>query len=159
MREGARERPYRLGRTAWAGDPVYDIAFWGTFHSARRHCPTFSTAYFGGKQPFADFELRYWLYFVRVALGEKPFLRHRLGYADPPGRPPASTRIQARAPAARHGALKRDQSPPPRSASFLAQQDLVRLLQEAIDQAVRRGCGRLKAEIGRAEIAPGEDAR
>ena len=75
-----------------AGDPVYDIAFWGTFY-AQDALPHFLKGYFGDQQSLEDFELRYWLYFLRVALA-KTVLRDRLGYVDPPGQPAASARIQ-----------------------------------------------------------------
>jgi aminoglycoside phosphotransferase (APT) family kinase protein len=75
-----------------AGDPVYDLAFWGTFHphACLQH---FLDGYFNGERHFQDFEIRYWLYYVRVALA-KTVLRHRFGYDDLPGRAPASARIQ-----------------------------------------------------------------
>ena len=40
-----------------------------------------------------DFEQRFWLYFLRVALA-KTVLRHRLGVKDRPGREPAALRIR-----------------------------------------------------------------
>jgi Ser/Thr protein kinase RdoA (MazF antagonist) len=74
------------------GDPVYDIAFWATFHPEPRHA-----AFLDGYRAVAalppDFALRFWLYFLRVSLA-KTVHRHRFGYSDRPGRPPASRRIQ-----------------------------------------------------------------
>jgi fructosamine-3-kinase len=75
-----------------AGDPVYEVAFWATFHPERRH-GAFLDGY-GSEWPLPDgFGPRYWLYFLRVALC-KTALRHRLGIVDKPGRPPASERIR-----------------------------------------------------------------
>jgi hypothetical protein len=75
-----------------AGDPLYEIAFWATFHPDHRH-PVFLDGY-GSEWPLPDdFGPRFWLYYLRVALC-KTVLRHRLGIADRPGRPPASERIR-----------------------------------------------------------------
>jgi aminoglycoside phosphotransferase (APT) family kinase protein len=74
---------------ALLGDPLFDVAFWATFHPERRW-PAFFEAYFGpGWRPTR----RFWLYFLRVALS-KTVHRLRFGYADAPGRPPAAARIQ-----------------------------------------------------------------
>jgi hypothetical protein len=75
-----------------SGDPVYEIAFWATFHPERRH-RAFLDGYRSRARLPSDFELRFWLYFLRVALA-KTVLRHRFQLADPPGRPPAARRIQ-----------------------------------------------------------------
>jgi aminoglycoside phosphotransferase (APT) family kinase protein len=74
------------------GDPVYDIAFWATFHPERRHEHFLAGYRQAGELP-ADFDLRFWLYFLRVSLA-KTVHRHRFGYADRPDRPPPSRRIQ-----------------------------------------------------------------
>lgn len=76
-----------------AGDPVFDLAFWATFHQEERY-PALLEGY-GAVRPLpADFEARFWLYFLRVALS-KTVQRHRFGYPDRlPGLPPASHRIQ-----------------------------------------------------------------
>src|SRR5207253_1741030 len=73
-------------------DPVFDVAFWATFHPDRRH-GAFLDGYRSVRDLPADFERRFRLYYPRVALS-KTVLRHRLGLADRPGRPPASLRIQ-----------------------------------------------------------------
>jgi Ser/Thr protein kinase RdoA (MazF antagonist) len=75
-----------------AGDPVFDLAFWATFHPDARHGPLLE-GYFSERPPAPDFEARFWLYYLRVALA-KTVLRDRFGYKDRPGRPPASLRIQ-----------------------------------------------------------------
>ncbi len=75
-----------------AGDPVYEIAFWATFHPERRHAG-FLRAYSAIRPQAQDFEIRFWLYFLRVALA-KTVHRQRFGYSDRPGRPPAIYRIQ-----------------------------------------------------------------
>jgi Ser/Thr protein kinase RdoA (MazF antagonist) len=75
-----------------SGDPVFEIAFWATFHPERRHA-----AFLDGYRSVCplpdDFDLRFWLYFLRIALA-KTVLRHRLGIPDRPGRSPAAARIQ-----------------------------------------------------------------
>ena len=74
---------------ALLGDPLFDVAFWATFHPERRW-PAFLDAYFApGWQP----TWRFWLYFLRVSMS-KTVHRLRFGYADKPGRPPAAARIQ-----------------------------------------------------------------
>jgi Ser/Thr protein kinase RdoA (MazF antagonist) len=75
-----------------SGDPVYDIAFWATFHPERRH-RAFLEGYQEVRPLPVDFEMRFWLYFLRVALA-KTVLRHRLGLKDLPGRSPAALRIR-----------------------------------------------------------------
>lgn len=77
---------------ALAGDPVFDIAYWGTFVRDPMREP-FLAGYRSVRQLPADFERRYWLYYLRVALS-KTVHRHLFGYADRPARPPASRRIQ-----------------------------------------------------------------
>ena len=76
---------------ALVGDPVYEIAFWATFHPERRHA-----AFLEGYRTVADlpddFELRFWLYFLRVSLA-KTVVRDRLGLKDKPGREPAARRV------------------------------------------------------------------
>jgi Ser/Thr protein kinase RdoA (MazF antagonist) len=74
------------------GDPVFDIAFWGTFCRDYMLDP-FLKGYRTIRQLPGDFELRYWLYYLRIALS-KTVHRFRFGYPDRPGRPPASLRIQ-----------------------------------------------------------------
>ncbi len=75
-----------------SGDPLFDVAFWATFHPERRHA-AFLNGYASQRPLPLDFERRFWLYFLRVALS-KTVLRHRLGLKDRPGREPASRRIQ-----------------------------------------------------------------
>jgi hygromycin-B 4-O-kinase len=77
---------------ALSGDAVFDVAFWATFHPERRHV-AFLDGYRSVRALPVDFAWRFWLYYLRVALA-KTVLRHRLGIADRPGRPPASRRIQ-----------------------------------------------------------------
>jgi Ser/Thr protein kinase RdoA (MazF antagonist) len=75
-----------------AGDPIFDVAFWATFHPPRRHA-AFLAGYKAVNKLPHDFEARFWLYFLRIALS-KTVLRHRLGLKDHPDRPKASLRIQ-----------------------------------------------------------------
>jgi Phosphotransferase enzyme family len=77
---------------ALAGDPVFEIAFWATFHPERRHA-AFIQGYREVKTLPPDFELRFWLYFLRISLA-KTVLRHRLRINDQPGREPAALRIR-----------------------------------------------------------------
>ena len=74
------------------GDPVFEVAFWATFHPERRH-DAFLEGYAAEAPLPADFERRFWLYFLRIALS-KTVHRHRFGYVDRPGRPPAAARIR-----------------------------------------------------------------
>ena len=74
------------------GDPVFDIAFWGTFYRDYMLDP-FLQGYRVVRLLPKDFEMRYWLYYLRIALS-KTVHRYRFRYPDRPGRPPASLRIQ-----------------------------------------------------------------
>src|SRR5262249_51720235 len=75
-----------------AGDPVFDLAFWATFHQDERHGALLD-GYASVRPLPADFDARFWLYYLRVALS-KTVQRHRFGYPDRvPGFPPASHRI------------------------------------------------------------------
>lgn len=77
---------------ALAGDPIFDIAYWGTFVRDEMRAE-FLEGYSAVASLPADFEFRYWLYYLRIALS-KTVHRHRFGTKDRPGRPPASLRIQ-----------------------------------------------------------------
>lgn len=77
---------------ALCGDPVFDIAYWGTFVRDEMRAQ-FLEGYESVENLPADFEYRYWLYYLRVALS-KTVHRQRFGAKDRPGRPPASRRIQ-----------------------------------------------------------------
>jgi aminoglycoside phosphotransferase (APT) family kinase protein len=78
---------------ALCGDPIFDIAYWGTFVRDEMREP-FLEGYRAARALPADFERRYWLYYLRVALS-KTVHRQRFGYADrAAGRPPASQRIR-----------------------------------------------------------------
>jgi hypothetical protein len=74
------------------GDPAFDIAYWGTFHQDELLIP-FLHGYRKARIVPDDFEERYWLYYLRIALA-KTVHRYRFQYQDVPGRPPASLRIQ-----------------------------------------------------------------
>jgi Ser/Thr protein kinase RdoA (MazF antagonist) len=77
---------------ALSGDPIFEVAFWATFHPERRH-QAFLDGYQAVRPLPADFGLKFWVYFLRVALA-KTVLRHRLGLQDAPGRPLAALRIR-----------------------------------------------------------------
>ena len=75
-----------------SGDPVFDIAYWATFRP-HENLNVFLDGYREVRPLPSDFEMRFWLYYLRVCLS-KTVHRHRFGYADPLGRAPASLRIQ-----------------------------------------------------------------
>lgn len=75
-----------------SGDPVFDIAFWGTFYKDHM-LEHFLTGYLTYATLPNDFQLRYWLYYLRIALS-KTVHRIHFGYQDRPDRPAASLRIQ-----------------------------------------------------------------
>jgi hypothetical protein len=77
---------------ALSGDPIFEVAAWATFHPQRRH-QAFLDGYQAVRPLPSDFGLRFWVYFLRVALA-KTVLRHRLGLQDLPGRAPAALRIR-----------------------------------------------------------------
>lgn len=74
------------------GDPIFDVAFWGTF-SRDEMREEFLRGYQAEQKLPADFEYRYWIYYLRTAIS-KTAHRHLFGAKDRPGRPPASQRIQ-----------------------------------------------------------------
>jgi aminoglycoside phosphotransferase (APT) family kinase protein len=75
---------------ALLGDPLFELASLCTFHPERRHAAIWS-AY--GASLRGESWMRFWLYFLRIALA-KTVHRRRFGYTDRPDRPPASRRIQ-----------------------------------------------------------------
>ena len=77
---------------ALAGDPVYDIAAWATFYREPIH-REFLDGYRSLRDLHANFEVKFWLYYLRVSLA-KTAHRYRFGMGDVPGRQPASRRIQ-----------------------------------------------------------------
>jgi len=74
-----------------AGDPLYDVAFWASFHPARRW-QAFLDGYGIADSGASEFSLPFALYFLRVTLA-KLVHRHRFGYADTPGRPSSRERL------------------------------------------------------------------
>lgn len=75
---------------ALAGDPLFDVAMWSTFHPPRR-LPAFLSGY-GLPRPNIEQQRLIALYFLRIALS-KTVHRHRFGIADVPGRALAHLRI------------------------------------------------------------------
>ena len=63
-----------------AGDPAFDVASWGTFVGNHERRAAFLKGYAPDGGPGADFELRYWLYSLRILLA-KTVHRQRFGYA------------------------------------------------------------------------------
>lgn len=76
---------------ALLGDPLFDLAGLCTFHPRRRHAHIVQS-YGADLAPGSEAWRRFWLSFLRIAIA-KTVHRHRFGYADVPGRPPASARI------------------------------------------------------------------
>lgn len=74
------------------GDPIFDVAFWGTFCRDEMRAE-FLRGYETEQKLPSDFEQRYWLYYLRTAIS-KTMHRHLFGAKDRAGRPPASQRIQ-----------------------------------------------------------------
>ena len=73
---------------ALLGDPLFDLAFWASFHPQRRW-PAMFQGYFGAAWlPVPDF----WRYLLRIVVS-KAVHRARFGYADLPGRPTAAERL------------------------------------------------------------------
>lgn len=75
-----------------SGDPVFDIAFWATFRP-HENLDVFLDGYTCIRSLPPDFEMRFWLYYLRISLS-KTVHRQRFGYVDRPEQPPASLRIQ-----------------------------------------------------------------
>lgn len=73
------------------GDPLYDVAFWASFHP-RRRWPGFFAGY--GSAPVAGSAaaIRFAFYFLRITLA-KVLHRQRFGYRDQPGRPSGRQRV------------------------------------------------------------------
>jgi aminoglycoside phosphotransferase (APT) family kinase protein len=63
-----------------AGDPIFDVASWGTFVGNHERREAFLLGYGKPDDLPADFELRYWLYYLRIMLA-KTVHRQRFGYA------------------------------------------------------------------------------
>ncbi len=79
---------------ALAGDPLFDLAGWGTFIGNEPRRTALVDAYrseAGAHGSWEDFELRYWLYYLRIVLA-KTVHRHRFGYSRT-DRIPAAERL------------------------------------------------------------------
>jgi len=74
------------------GDPVYDLAYWGTFMRDDQISGLLK-GYVVQKALPDNVEVCYWVYYLRIALA-KTVYRLRLGVPQRPDRPPASLRIQ-----------------------------------------------------------------
>jgi fructosamine-3-kinase len=62
-----------------SGDPLFDVALWGTFIGNDERRAYFFEGYKGIRHLPEDFELRYWLYHLRIVLA-KTVLRYRYRY-------------------------------------------------------------------------------
>lgn len=60
------------------GDPIFELAGLATFHPVERHA-SFIDSYYAGRERPSDFEYRFWVYYLRIALA-KAVHRHRFGY-------------------------------------------------------------------------------
>ncbi len=76
---------------ALLGDPLYDTAFWATFHPQRRWVG-FWQGYGIVPQAGESSGRRFAFYFMRITLA-KVLHRRRFGYADQPGRPTLRQRV------------------------------------------------------------------
>ncbi len=65
------------------GDPVFELAGLATFHPEARHASFLGAYYEDGERP-DDFEYRFWIYYLRIALA-KAVHRYRFGYTDAGG--------------------------------------------------------------------------
>lgn len=90
--DGARITAIIDWEDCMSGDPIFDLAYWGTFMKDHMREELLNGYKKHAKLP-ADFELRYWLYYLRIALS-KTVHRYRFGYTDHPNRPAACSRIQ-----------------------------------------------------------------
>jgi fructosamine-3-kinase len=93
--EGGRVTALIDWEDALAGDPVFDLAGWGTFvgnHERREALLEGYLGELGAPGPPEDFELRYRLYYVRIMLA-KTVHRHRFGYSRT-DRIPAAERLR-----------------------------------------------------------------
>ncbi len=90
--DGARVTAIIDWEDCMSGDPIFDLAYWGTFVKDHMR-EEFLNGYKKHAVLPADFEVRYWLYYLRISLS-KTVHRYRFGHEDRPGCPPASARIQ-----------------------------------------------------------------
>lgn len=65
---------------ALGGDPLYDLAFWATFHDEKLHADLL-TPYFAATERPRNFHDRFWTYYLRVAVA-KLVLLHKYGHKD-----------------------------------------------------------------------------
>ena len=86
----------KIGFLDWsdaiAGDPVFDLANFCSFHMPE-YFKSIWSGYFEKTAMPSDFYHRFWLYYLRIALA-KTVHRHRFKYKDNDKYPPASRRIQ-----------------------------------------------------------------
>jgi fructosamine-3-kinase len=64
---------------ALSGDPIFDIAVWGTFINHHENLDAFLNGYQKISSLPDDFMLRYWIYYLRFVL-VKTVVRHRFDY-------------------------------------------------------------------------------
>ena len=65
---------------ALGGDPIFDLAFWATFHPELDHKHLIQAYYHQVVKP-ADFDYRFWVYYLRIAVS-KAVLLHKEGHKD-----------------------------------------------------------------------------
>lgn len=85
---------------AIAGDPVFDLAAWSASHMPVKPArpgasrfPGIVDPYYEAESKPYDFDLRFWIYYLRIVLA-RTVHRHRFGVADDPVFPPPARRIQ-----------------------------------------------------------------
>lgn len=78
---------------AISGDPIFDIAYFGTgCYLHNEWFDAFLKGYQSRQELPEDFWLRYWLYFIRISLS-KAIARYRFGTDNDPSLPPGGERI------------------------------------------------------------------
>jgi aminoglycoside phosphotransferase (APT) family kinase protein len=77
---------------ALAGDPIFDVACWGTFVGNHERRAEFLAGYADAPALPEDAEFRYWLYYLRIMLA-KTVHRRRFGWAAT-DRIPAGARLR-----------------------------------------------------------------
>jgi thiamine kinase-like enzyme len=77
---------------AFSGDEIYEMALLATFCLPNMYNKIMEDFYINRNKP-DNFEIRFWFYFLRIALA-KTVHRHRFNIENRPNMPPASKRIQ-----------------------------------------------------------------
>jgi aminoglycoside phosphotransferase (APT) family kinase protein len=73
---------------ALSGDPLFDLALWGTFLGNDKRRDYFLQKYYQTNRQCSNIEMGYWLYYYRIMLA-KTVHRHRFGYYKDDKIPPS----------------------------------------------------------------------